>query len=55
MIGYVILRKYGPPYRRVWSACFVTVLPPQCVDYAPNAVARRANLLLESISTLSSL
>jgi hypothetical protein len=23
-----VVRKYGPPYRRVWSACFVTVLPP---------------------------
>jgi hypothetical protein len=23
LIGYAILRKYNPPYRRVWSACFV--------------------------------
>jgi hypothetical protein len=28
LIGYVILRKYGSPYRRVWSACFLTLLPP---------------------------
>jgi hypothetical protein len=35
-IGYVIQRRYGLPYRRVWIACFLTLLLPAAVRAVDN-------------------
>jgi hypothetical protein len=44
MIGYLILGKYGPSYRRVYSAYFMTVLPPSTVrlDCCSQGVHKKA-------------